>query len=253
MLSFVKCNSKEGVLATLKEFKSLYQPNPRAMFFVDRDHDDLVGEQPDAYLYLFVTDGYSIENELCSDSVVRRHCVETLGLDSQHVAVERAVGQFGAAFGSFEEAVRMPMAWIVAARRKGKVNIRNVVSKTLLYFDSEKMRVTLASSWDDSVAYLCRVTGDNGPHPGVSGDELDSAQRDMAMVAPKVWMRGKQCVWFCVQFLNAIAVSFRAVGLFEKVHRLDEANAIQDLAPRVSPSATLRSFLERVVQALVNP
>ena len=123
------------VLGTKKEVLSAYQylgkrfpDNPRLMFFVDKDHDDLIGNKGAiTERGLFVTPYYSIENFLVSTHTIEVVLTDLWGLDSSSGAIEAACKSFE----KFQQAYRsvfLPwMGWLLATRRlRGNAQNENV-------------------------------------------------------------------------------------------------------------------------------
>lgn len=251
-LSFIKCDNKKGVLKALSDYQRRYPPNPRAMFFVDRDHDEMCGQIQAQADYLFVTTGYSIESELCSIDVVRRYCVESLGLDTDDYAVTQAVARFNPSHQSFVIASLDVMAWIVAARRQGgRPNLQNLDSKKVFYFDSDTLTVSLIASQSNVFCYLCKVTGANGPHSTIDITEVDKVKHELQLHDPCIWLRGKQLLWFLTMFLLSIETAMKAAGLSVKSKtNLHLDNAVELLAGKVKSPRGLVAFLESAVKSL---
>src|SRR5688572_11924838 len=80
-LRLVQCGSRRGVLDALDRFSARYVANPRVLGIIDKDHSDLVaGGAAANYPHTFETTCYSVENYVCEPTIVRRYCVESLGL-----------------------------------------------------------------------------------------------------------------------------------------------------------------------------
>ena len=255
-VSFVKCKNKDGVKLARTQFLSRYAPNPRALFFIDRDHDDFLPAPPSSEAFLFTTAGYSIESELCKGEVVRRYCVEILGCNTGEPAVALAAEKFSTAWVSFIRSIQWPMAWVIAARRelvrqgRGTLYLRGIKTQNIIHFDPKTFLSSLEGTWNDVVKYLCKVTGGSQPHPGVAEAEFDSANADLLDASPFVWVRGKQALWLLVQVINAISAGFKDAGLSTKEYRLDLDGAVAELAPRAEAPADLVEFLASVADKL---
>lgn len=251
-ISFVKCDNKKGVLRALSEYLRRFPPNPRAMFFVDRDHDELCGQSQAQSDFLFVTTGYSIENELCAEVVVRRYCVESLGLDTDAQAVNETASRFALSLQSFETVALDIMAWIVAARRQGGVlNLQNLDTKKVVSFDASLLTASLAASRAEIFSYLCKVTGANAPYPEIDVAVIDKVKTELQQQESGVWLRGKQVVWFLTMFLSAVETTMKAAGLSVKSKtNLHLENAVEVLAGKVTTPRGLIEFLEDAIKKL---
>ena len=110
--------NKKEVIENWKYFEARFPDNPRLCFFVDKDHDDLLGEDEGTNTKgsLFVTKYYSIENYLVTTEAIKAVFNDLWGIDSSET-IEAACTKFN----SFQQAYRnifLPlMAWWLAAQR----------------------------------------------------------------------------------------------------------------------------------------
>src|SRR5579872_5037245 len=65
------CNGKSGVLHALEDVEAAYPAIKRALFFVDKDFDDILGITLPVTERLYCTDYYSIENHLVGEQAIR--------------------------------------------------------------------------------------------------------------------------------------------------------------------------------------
>lgn len=104
--------NKKDVIETWKYFETRFPNNPRLCFFVDKDHDDFLGQVEGITTQgsLFVTKHYSIENYLVTKESIKAVLNDIWGIDSPTV-IEAACKDFE----KFQQAYRpifLPMmAW----------------------------------------------------------------------------------------------------------------------------------------------
>lgn len=245
-LDFYVLGNKSEVLEARKFIGSRYPNNPRVLFFVDKDHDDLLGAPVGAVTdgTLFVTQGYAIENYLVSEETVRVVLMDLWGLDSSNPAVPVACSQFLAAINQFYVSVQPWMAWLLAARRRGlrpsadNLSLRKVCSITGL--------MTVSFNWptdsaqrDNLFLITCGLT------TGPTAVEVETVERELAQIPPKKWVRGKAELAFLVLFLECLTSEAKLSAHCPRQRTtIGAANAVEVLAARLPCPPDLDIFLE---------
>jgi|GEM_PF-1745025 len=241
---------KKDVLDAWKYLETRFPRNPRLMFFVDKDHDDLVGktEGTKTQQSLFVTSYYSIENFLVSEDAVAVVLTDIWGLDSSSGAIEVACQNFN----KFQQAYRnifLPwMAWIVATRRLGeKPQNENIGFSTL----SVAVNYELVLNWNPDVsthlARECKV--DNPPDAAA----ITLAKNELETLPTKVWLRGKQELWCLLIFLSQLEQEIKDDGSLKRIKirsQINLGNAVEILAPRLACPKELNEYLKARLKAL---
>jgi len=255
LVSFVKCGNKDAVLLRLQDFCGRFAPNPRALFFVDKDLDDILGRDIPTYEYLFITEGYSIENEACVGSLVERYCIESLGLDSETRPVKELTNHFKTSWDTFSAEAILIMAWVLAVRRAGlRPNLNNLENKEIFTFSETNLTACLRKNREDTISYLHKSTGGSSQLPSIDSKEIDRALSALTPLDSKKWLRGKQALWFMIQFLIGCERALVAAG--QRVHAritLSASNAIEVLCPKLDSPIGLNEFMSRVSIALQRP
>ena len=92
----------------------------RVCFFVDRDLSDMIPEKLPADRNIYVTSGYSIENDLVKKAICKRLLAELYGFAHADHGELEAVGVIFEKTRSFLRRLIPVMAWIVHWRRRNK-------------------------------------------------------------------------------------------------------------------------------------
>jgi hypothetical protein len=251
-LRFVRCGNRRAVVEYVAKFVSRYPPNPRVLALVDKDHSDLVvGATEFAYAFGFQTEVYSVENYVCDPNVVRRYCVDCLGMDDVGDLCENIGAEYGRLSKVFCEEMVPCMAWIIAARRRGdRVNLGNLDTSKIIQLDEElSPRRTVSDSELDS--YLERTTGGSEPTMPVPREAVRAIAEELRSLPPKRWLRGKQELWFTVAFLRGLSQAAKQPGVRAGPRvDLNYSNGLEVLAPRCEPPQHLQRFLAESFGAL---
>ena len=251
-LRLVNCGNRKGVLDAVTAFQSRYKDDERVIALIDKDHSDLVPNSGSTqYKYAFQTAGYSIENYVSVPEVVRRYCVEMLGLPDLEPACDQIQAHYEQALARFQSAAIHCMAWVVAARRRGDaLHLNGLDTGAIFKVDDDllgQMKISLA----DLYAYLEKVTGKNAPTPAVAGTAVDAVVDELRPLDPKTWLRGKQEIWFTVAFLNAASSAIKAKGVRAGSRvQLTLGNALAVLSGLCDPPPALESFLTTTLSGL---
>jgi len=248
----VRCGNKREVIKQVEDFRSRYKDDPRVLFFVDKDHDDLVGNKAVVdYVHLYTTRAYSIENYICSQSVLSRYLVEVVGLPDMDDRVRRIVAQYEKNRDALYFAGLPVMAWIIAAREMfSTVNINNIKTSKLFDLDNDLVPQLLGGR-EGAFDYLARTTGGHDRQQWVPDDRVEAAISKIEGLEPQTWFRGKQELWYFVKFINSVAEALRGSnGVPKRKVVLSENDAIATLGPRAPCPPCLQEFLGRTIGKL---
>ena len=249
----VCCGNKREVIKRVADFRLRYKDDPRVLFFVDKDHDDLVGNEAVVdYVHLYTTRAYSIENYICCQRVLIRYLVEVVGLPDMDDRVRRIVAQqYEKNRDALYSAGRPVMAWIIAAREIfSTVNINNIDTSKLFDLDNDLVP-QLRGGREGAFNYLAQTTGGQGHQKCVPDDRIEAVISKIEGLEPQTWFRGKQELWYFVKFINFVAEALRgANGVPKRKVVLSENDAIATLGPRAPCPPCLREFLGRTIGKL---
>jgi len=237
----IMLGNKKEVLNAYDYLGKRFPNNPRIMFFVDKDHDDLLGETRGITTQqcLFVTQHYSIENYLVSETAMATILTDCWGLDSSSDAIRIACQEFHKFQQDYRQVFLEWMAWLLAARRLGEKPNNNNIKLQILTVDIN-YQITL--NWQpDIFAHLGRVCNVNiQPDPRT----IDSTIRELEALPTKVWLRGKQELWCLIKFLNRLEEEVKTGKVKLKIRsQININNIVELLAPRLPCPSDLRDYL----------
>lgn len=235
---------KKDVIKAWKFLDPRYPNHPKLMFFVDKDHDDLIGEVEGIKTKdgLFVTPHYSIENFLVSENAISIFLIDIWGLDSSSSAIEIACKKFKSFQRNYRNAFLPWMAWIIAVRRLGGSPQNNNVKFSILSINYKYEPVL--NCQPDIFTYLadkCKVS--NPPTP----ETIDSVKEELEKLPTKQWLRGKQEIWCFIAFLNKLEQDIKSDKSIKPPRinsPINPNNAVEILAPRLPCPEELKEFLQ---------
>lgn len=250
-LRFIPCGTKKDVLKRSKDFADRYRESPRVLFFVDRDHDELIGvNQKRPYRWTYTTSGYSIENHVCSRQVVRAFLTDIAGLPDMDEASQTIEEIYGKSKEKLHEIGMPVMAWIIASRRAGRqLNLNNIDTKKLF-----KLNADLSPELVDEIpalfAYLDKVAGGCDHRLSPDDPEILREIAHLKTLPSDTWFRGKQDIHFLVMFLRKVVELLKPQKRVRPCIDLGRANALQILGPKAPLSACLERFLHAAAHGL---
>lgn len=243
-----RCNGKANVLGMLPNVIRRIDHEWRALFFVDKDLDDLLGLNRIALPCVFETEVYSIENYLVSREAFEVVWTDVFQLSLADARFEAAVAGFDASHGRFLRRARGLMAWVLAARRQmnGRPNLQNAGMSWVFPLaqadGSMRRRRPIARDLESR----CQV---GGPIPWRC---CLAAGRELRGRDPKAFVRGRWELWFFIQFCRRVRAALEQQAGTERPGTgadLNEANAVEILGARLPYPKRVLAFLDRVLPA----
>jgi hypothetical protein len=221
----------------------------RISFFADRDLSDILPEKLTVDANIYVTSGYSIENDVVSGEVCNRVLTELCGLSTAgHGELESVEALFKKELDIYARKLIPIMAWIVAWKRGGeRPNLNEILMRDLFYFSNGKIQEKQRPSGkSDFVAYIherCGVAFDPNIDVNPIADQL------MKKSPFEAFARGKYVFWFLVEFCISANRDFQSlfpsIGKKPKMTtQLSISNGIALIGPRARLPESLRVFLE---------
>jgi len=184
------CRGKP-VVRQLKDFISRNgYPSNRCLYFVDRDFDDYLDCQMVADESTYITDGYSIENDIATVDAAKILLTDVVGLGRGSDEFNLVISSLNQSVGEFNQAIRPIMAWCIAVRAKGgKVNLNNAKLSGVFNI-SRNGKVKRKTN---GFAGFIRSTKSGNIAPTTA--ELKTALRRISTDDPRKWVRGKYALW----------------------------------------------------------
>lgn len=239
-----RCNNKQGVYETYKKAMRLTKKPSHVLFFVDKDHSDLMGEVYETAVNIYVTDFYSIENYVVSEAMFRRVWEDFFNIINLTIDYEVIVSKFREELQRFYKFALPLSAWILFNKRKGlKPNLNNVKLSELYTFGQDLTLQTASTL--KIINHLDRVCGIDCPNEPPF--EFLLLMNELETIEPKRYIRGKYELWFFVKFIEKLILALNAETNNKnpavKIRtQISESNAIEILGPRVQLPQSLRNF-----------
>lgn len=245
----IRSGNKDAVLSLLSEMDWGRFPKKRICFFVDRDlsaflGEDFIHEQKN----LYVTDGYSIENDIVISPVFERVIEEVLNVTELAEAERDSVVEtFEQNAACFKNSLAPLMAQIVLWRRTGyKPQLGDVKLNTIFRFNEGRIVVT-----EDCITKegLVKRAASAVGLPKSTNEDLAAAEAEFrAKRGVERFVRGKYLLWF---FVTAAVALHEAIPRFCAKHSrppkmrvaFGPGNALMLIAPRARIPDSLREFI----------
>ena len=223
-------------------------PKKRVCFFVDRDLSSLIPESLTADSNIYVTDSYSIENDLVKRATCRRVLSEVCALGTlDHGELDSVCDKFEVELEKFLAAMVSPMVWILHWRRnKERAALNDIQMKDLFSFTSGTLRINPSPKGKaNAVQYIheqCGVVHDTS----VDIAPLEAAFRKGG--AYRQFTRGKYVFWFLIEFCCSVRASAKVhFKTCVKVPPMNvsfaAANGMTVIGNRARVPKSLKSFL----------
>lgn len=249
-IRFLRCGNKKKVLDFRAWYQQRWAENPRALFCVDKDHDDLVVTPLSVSTggTLFVTSGYSVENYVMGTASIHRALVECYGVPDSQTTQTAIYQSWSSARSRFASEMLPIMAWLVAQRRaKNGPNTSNISLKVL--FDTSdcenpKRRIHGTALYAE-LSRICNC-------PSIKASDVTTEMANMPAQEWPSWLRGKQCAEFLAVFLNQACARIKAAiggGVSPKL-QIHSKNVVFALGPRTVIPTDLQAFLSQHLGAL---
>jgi hypothetical protein len=228
----------------------------QSLFFVDKDHTDIMGLAPSAEPQVFQTSHYSIENYLVSEETFSGYWSEILHLDTHDERKAAHWARFQNAYEEFVPRLCTLMALVLIGRGiderpPRKLNLNNARLELVFDLNFESGRCAYRPGAGQHFVVATNAV----EYPSQQVTALKSIiLRHLGHRPPKTFIRGKYELWFFVKFLQATAqmLSSRRLAKESGLRRatpkvaLTQEAAVELLAGRASCPADLQQFLSGV-------
>ncbi len=223
-------------------------PKERICFFVDRDLADIIPEKLAKDSNIYVTNDYSIENDIVCKGVCHRILTELFGMSNvNHAEMEKICCIFEDELEKFLNYMIPVMGWILYWRRSGKrPNLSDISIKDLFSIQNGHLQMNPSPRGKGSVAHYihgqCNVVLD--PSVNISPYENEFRKNHNY----RKFTRGKYVFWFLVEFCNTVhrdaLTLLKSISKFPKKSvSLSSANGIAVVGMRARIPKSLREFI----------
>ena len=229
----------------------------RICFFVDRDLSDIIPENLHQDLNIYVTDKYSIENDISNKGTCKRILTEVCGFNNlTHDELEIACERFEEELDKFSTTMISVMAWILHWRRKKlRAYLGNIDMKHLFSFDNGYLQIISTpngmNSWAEYIHDRCKIAYD-------ASHDITSIEAELGSnEIYKKYTRGKYIFWFMIEF--CLSVRQNSVTIFNSISSvpkmnvpLSSSNAMTIIGNRSRIPNSLKEFLEKTFCSYIN-
>jgi hypothetical protein len=249
ILSYI-CDGKSGVLYAYN-FAHTHRKLRNVVGFVDKDFDDLIGAPLPNEEGIFVTEYYSIENYICTESAFRVLLRDYIMLPEDDSKNDAILQEFRRCLSEFYDDIKPLMAWAIERRRAGKEVVFGSMGSSLkkcFCFDGLRAKPHVECH---------RMFRSECGHAADVSDEtimLDIVE-ELGLREPKAWVRGKFEMWVFVNFANAIWDHLKGYPIsnkrrVRKTINLSVENAFSLLCGKMTFPESLVRFLEANLKRL---
>ena len=201
------CHGRQGVIKVNELCNRDGRAFNRSLFFIDKDHSNLLCPEEVLPPRTFQTECYSFENHLVCKESFRRFWSERLHLRFNDSRYDFYIDLFEKLHQSFFDRMKYLMAIVLIGRGIGtlpaaKLNLNNVNLDNVLSIDFENAQIVWAKNGGRRFLSSSNMTASG---IGVRGDMIRSILRKyLHDLEPKSYVRGKYELWFFAKFLHLI-------------------------------------------------
>lgn len=249
-VELIRAGKKDKVIGALDSLDWSRFSKKRICFFVDRDLSEFLGEQLPSGENLYVTDNYSIENDVVTFGTMKRVLEEVLNITEYDQNEIRVIQElFESNLDTFREVMTPVMSQILIWENNGeKAYLNNIKPETFIKFvDCNLCLICEFTSPISRVEYAAKCA----KAKKATDEELTQAEvefRDRKGL--KRFIRGKYLMWFFIKFLLEIHTStpkFCAKHSKPPKPKLPLCvdNSMSVIGPRVRCPDSLKSFIRQ--------
>lgn len=240
--------NRDKVLASFRYMDWTRFPMKRVCFFVDRDLSEFTAEKLCSAPNLYVTDNYSIENDIVTLGTLERVLEEVLGITQLNSReVDKIKNIFRSNDITFREAMVPVMAQILLWRHYGeRANLNNV--RPLDFFKFTEAKIKLKETYCDPFARVQYFAGCVNGTMSPSSDLEKAKETFREKQGFEKYIRGK---YLFDMFVKCALEIHSNISLFcekydspPKTHvGLGVGNGMAIIAPRARCPPSLREFI----------
>lgn len=249
--------NKDKVIGLYEVFDWERFPKSRILFFVDRDLSAFLAQKLPRKRNMYITDNYSIENDIVNKSTCKRVLREVCNLSALSTdEMGRMLDMFDTELERFRKELIPIMCWIIHWRRRGfKPSFNDIRMNHLFRLDSGRLDILPspkgAKGYMEYIHSQCSISFDPKA-------DLTAIQSEfIANGGTTKFIRGKYELWFLVKFVLSVHQSIPRLSAVLTVSppmrvSLGDSNAVILIAPRARMPESLRRFLKKTCVTYIN-
>lgn len=249
--------NKDSVKNLYSKFDWRVFSKEQVLFFVDRDLSEFTGEQIPNELNFYVTDNYSIENDVVQSNVCDRLLREICGFTHiSHDDADKISAQFDTQLAVFQSAMIPIMSNIVYWRSQNmKACLDDIHMKHLFAIKEGKLvQKDRPKNKDNQIIYIheqCNLPLQTHPDINATAQKFRNENLDSKFI------RGKYILWFAVEYCISIhrdCLTLDFVNITEKPKvgiNLSQSNGITQIAPRSRMPISLSDFFNKTIDKYI--
>lgn len=232
--------------------------NSQIVFFIDRDLTKFTGVKLPNKKNMYITDNYSIENDVVNWNTCERILTEVLGLSCLSIEEKDMLKKlFGAELSHFVDQMVPIMSWIIEWRRcKHKACLKDIFMNHLFRLEKGELKsVPKPKRYQDATEYIhkqCNLIVDRNFDLTQGCNEFRTGNRH------KKFTRGKYLIWFLTEFCLSIHRDCLQIPFIKStstqprnMSNFSHSCAIIIISSRYRVPRYLRDFLKDTVESFV--
>ena len=248
---------KDKVLEVYSGFDWRSFQKSQILFFIDRDLSEFTKESIPNEMNIFVTEKYSIENDIVNQNTCERILREVCGFsDLEYESTDKIKMQFDQQLECFQRSLIPVMSNIIIWRKNNKkVCLNDIYMKHAFRITNGILSViSRPKNKANIVQYIhhqCNLEITNEDLAAEIAKHFENSEHY------KKFTRGKYLLWFLIEFCLSIYRNYNTltfVKLKKKprmVTTLSLSNAIILIGPRCKIPKTLKTFFENTIDKYV--
>lgn len=224
-------------------------PNDRIVYFMDRDLSDLINDPNlinDSHVY--ITDNYSIENDILNSDTLGAVMQDLLGFSSNSWEdIDKIKCLYDEQLSHFENEMLPIMANIVIWKRNNIESYYNNLKIRELFEVKDGKLLTIKDD-DDRIKILYNISKVDYSNYDKNNTDNVVAEINLNSSAHKI-LRGKYLLTFFIMFCNSVFVEWENIGINKptKGCKLNEQDFMKSIAPRARIPESLRDFFQKTI------
>lgn len=251
------CDGRDGVLKAYDLCARDARAIDRSLYFVDKDHSDILEPEVILPTRIYQTEYYSFENYIVCQAVFRRYWVERLHLSISDTRYVHELSRFEKLHSEFLGRMKLLSAIMILSRgyqghEAVKLNLNNVRLEKVIKIDFED---SPGIAWQPSggKTFLAATNASTGGIEFRSDEIRHVCRTELIKRSPKEYVRGKFELWFLVTVLSLLArkLGNKETNIKSALPRAstkelaNSTNSIAALSSLVQCPESLRQYLKK--------